>query len=336
MPADVTRNDELTAAEEAFIQKMEGPAAEDTQEPETEAPAPDDSPVTTPEAKSDAEAPADPPTPEVTAGEDEAEPDPVDTPEEPEEEADADAIDEAFNAAMAAERAPLTLDGIPEEARPLVQKKMKDLEAGFTRTMQKVRQAEREAAQAKAEYRFQQERPDDFIVSLLLTQPDLMDRVNKKLDEVTGSETAREAHGVVVERAREKAKAAEEAALAEQEAQYQRAVEVTRMAKAASKAYGVPFEMGVEAEVAAHIKIHGDITEAEVKAIAESKAKVWKAKVREMERTGRQQYVQGKVQDRKRAGLAVKPSSGVTPTPGAKPVPTNDDEFIAQFVASGG
>lgn len=352
MPYDVTLNDELNAKEAEFIADF---AARNDGKPETAAPAPTD-PPTTAEAAPRAEAGAPTPTPAVSApakAGDVAAPDAtaptVETAEEQDpatasapatgEETDEDdepvVTDEAFQAAMAAERASLSLDGVPEEARPVVQKKIKDLEAGFTRSMQKLAAERKAAAEARAEARFQQERPVDFITELLVSRPELMDQVNAKLSEFEASPTAREAHGVIVERAREKARTVEQEALAAEAAKEAKALEVTRMAKAAARAAGVPWEMGVEAKVAAHLAIHGDITEAEVRDIATDAARVWKRHLREQERTKANAYVQEKVKDRKTAGLVVKPASGAAPTPAPRPTPKTDDEFIAQFVASG-
>lgn len=239
--------------------------------------------------------------------------------------------DEAFQAAMAAERAPLSLDGIPEAARPLVQRKIKDLESGWHRQMRKLADDRREIADERAEKRFREEQPDDFIVTMLEADPTLFDRVNAKLTELEASPTARKAHGIVVERAREKAKETERKALDAEKDRQKKSDELTRTAKAAAKAYGVPFEMGVEAEIAAHLAIGTELTEDDIRAIAKAKAVIWQRHLREVERGKSAKYVEEKLGDRKKAGLAVKPSTGAAPAPSALPTPKNDDEFIAQF-----
>lgn len=334
MPVDTTRNDEILAEETAFIAaQVAKDATNTTPTPTAETPA---EPVK--DATKDAAPPTDDPAVEPESAD---EPDPVgDTPDpdavEPpagEDDEEVPITDEAFAAAMQAERVSVSLDSVPEAARPIVQKKLKDLEAGFTRTMQKVRAAEKEAAAVKAEARFQQERPDDYIVTMLLAQPDLMERVNAKLNELDASPTAREAHGVVVERAREKARQAEQEALDKAESDSKRAGDIVRMGKAAARAAGVPWEAGVEAEIAAHLALNSDITEADIRHIAAEKAKVWKRVLREQGRTSKQAYVDGKVKDRKLAGLTVRPATGAAPAPSARPAPTNDDDFIAQFAA---
>lgn len=335
VPVVQTENDKQTAAEAEFIAQFETkggtvsiPAAKKEETPVVGDPAPTPEPAVAADGV--------PPVTETTPaaeGVKQDDPEPA-TPPEPDEEV-VEVTDEAFQAAMAAERAPLSLDAIPEEARPIVQKKMKDLEAGFTRTMQKLGAERKEIAAVKAERRFQEERPDDYIVTLLLSQPDLMARVNRKLDEIEGSPAAREAHGIVVERAREKALADEEKELEREKRDLKRATEIVTMGRAAAKAAGVPFEMGVEADIAAYLKINGEITETEIRSIASEKARIWKAELRKNERLGRDKYVAEKVTDRRKAGLAVRPSTGATPAPTPAPVARNDDEFIAQFVGRG-
>lgn len=328
-----TENDKLMAEEAAFIAQFEskdGTVTIPAAVPKAEAKPPvagDPAPVPEPVAGDT--------VPPVTATEGTETPDPATaeaTPAGDEDEPVEEVTDEAFAAAMAAERAPLSLDAIPEAARPVVQRKMKDLEAGFTRAMQKLGAERKEVAAVKAERRFQEERPDDYVVTLLLSQPDLMARVNKKLEEIEGSPAAREAHSIVVERAREKALATEEQALAREKADIKRAKDIEMMGRAAAKAAGVPFEMGVEADIAAYLKINGEVSEADIRSIAAEKARIWKAELRKNERVGREKYVAAKVGDRAKAGLAVRPSTGAAPAPAGKPLPKSDDEFIAQFI----
>lgn len=331
MPADVTINDEILAAENAFIaeQVSKGTPAVETPaapkgEQETPPPAPDDPPAPAESATAGGDA-------TETAGDTpkDADGDAVETPATDDDEVTI--TDEAFASALAAEKVSVDLDAIPKEARPIVQKKLKDLEAGFTRTMQKVRADQKEAMAVKAEARFQQERPADYVVTLLMANPDLMAQVNAKLDEFEASPIAREAHAVIVEREREKARTAEQATLDRADADIKRQHDIVRMGKAAARAAGVPWEAGVEADIAAHLALGQELTEADIRTIAAEKAKVWKRVLREQGRIKQQTYVEAKVKDRKLAGLTVPPSAGAAPAPAARPAPTNDDDFIAQF-----
>lgn len=328
-----TENDRITADEAAFVTQFAAqgapaapvagikvdPKAVAGDPPVVAEPAPvvtdtDPAPVTDPAAgEQDPEAVTDP------------DPDAEILPEE--------ITDEAFQAAMAAERAPISLEGIPEAALPVVKRKLKDLEGGFTRITQKIAEERKALADVRAEERFRTERPDDFIITMLQADPALMERVNVKLDELEKSPTSREAHAVIVKDARSRAKDAERAELAREKDRQKHADDITRMGRAAATAAGVPFGAGVEADIAAHLAIGTELTEADIKSIASEKAAIWKAELRKIEREGKTKYVTEKLKDRKTAGLVVRPATGITPAPAAAAPPKNDDEFVAQFAA---
>ena len=337
-----TSNDQLVADERAFIEKMvaqkEPKAAESVVASASETPP---EPVKASAASEVVKEPAVPLDPTSRVGdppsgsEDKGAKEPVVQPgkEGEEEEPVIEITDEAFAAAMAAERAPVSLDDVPEAARPIVQKKLKDLEGGFTRSMQRLADARKEADAVRAEQRFQEERPDDYIVTMLLAKPDLMEKVNAKLDEIEKVPRSREAHDIIVKQARADAIKALDDDRVAADKKVERANDLLKMGKAAAKAAGVPFEVaGIEATIAAHLQIHGDISEADIRDIATSAAKVWNHHLRQQQRDKAGQYVAAKVQDRK-AGLTVRPASGASPAPSAAPPPKNDNEFIARMVA---
>lgn len=341
MPVTETENDVATAAEAKFITDMvaktEPKAAEPKQPTEALQAAVS---VPAPAVEQEETEPALDPTSRVgdppKGAESETAQEPVDKPGEGEEVEGSEEVievtDEAFAAAMAAERAPISLDDVPREARALVQKKLKDLEGGFTRSMQRLAEQRKEADGVLAEQRFQKERPDDYILTMLMADPTLMDKVNAKLDVFEKSPEAREAHSAVVELARSKAAKSLDDERTAQEAKVKRSQDLITMGKAAAKAAGVPFEMGVEADIAAHLAIHGDISESQVRDIAVAKARIWRGAINQQARDKSGQYVAGKVQDRKKAGLTVRPASGASPAPAPAKQPTNDAEFTAQMV----
>lgn len=238
------------------------------------------------------------------------------------------AFDAAFTQAMQEHGADITLDELPPEAKPLVAKKLKNLEAGFTRTMQQVRADQREAQQVRAEVRFQRERPVDFVVTLLQANPDIAAQVNARLDEFEKSPTAKEYHAVIVEQARAQALEAEQSEANAFAARQERAAQIETIGRAAAQAAGVPFEMGVEESIVAHLLQHGDITDADIKRIAKQKGDLWQSHQRGQKRTERKEYVALKTQDRKTAGLKVVPGRGAAPAPAPRPAPKNDDEFV--------
>lgn len=244
------------------------------------------------------------------------------------------ALDEAFLDALKAEGANPSLEDIPEAARPMVEKKLKNLEAGFTRAMQKIRADERDGITFRAEERFRKDKPVDFIMSMLLEHPEIAEGVNARIDQMEGNATAVEGHKALVEKARREATTAEEGAINQVRAQGERIEQIVTLGRAAARAAGVPFDMGVEEAIAAHVAIKGDISEKEIRAIAMSKAAVYQRQLRQDRRNKSGEYAKSKVADRK-AGLRVKPGQGSAPMPGSKRLAKNDQEFIDEFVARG-
>lgn len=246
---------------------------------------------------------------------------------------DEDELDAEFQKALEAEGASPSLEDIPEAARPIVAKKLRDLDAGFTRATQRLA-ADRTAANAfRAEERFRKANPERFIVSMLMENPALSEKVNAIVNAMDEGEntTVIEGHKAIVEKARRDAADAEvkEGEKAQQhEARIERFITLGR---AAARANGVPFQAGVEEGIAAHIAIHGDISEAEIRAIAQAKAKVFKSATRENRRNRSGEFVRNKVEDRKKAPLKIRPGTGTAPTPGGKRVAKNDQEFIEEF-----
>ncbi len=250
-----------------------------------------------------------------------------------------EAFDAKFGDAMAKHGATLDLNELPAEVRPVVAKKMKAMEAGFTRVMQELRGEQKASLADKAELRFQREQPAAFIVAQLLANPEIADAVNASLAEMETSENARKYHGVIVDAARQKAL---ETVTTEADAAIRKAdrgAEIERYGKAAAQAAGLPDALwpGLEAAIALHVTEHGDITDADVKALAKRHAAPYKAMVAEQERARKrdasQRYVAAKVADARTAGLVVKPGAGNAPGVGAKPVAKNDDEFKADLMA---
>lgn len=250
-------------------------------------------------------------------------------------------FEEQFTAAMAKHA---TLDvkallkDLPAEVRPVVAQKLKAMDAGFTRAMQELRADQKASLADKAELRFQREDPAAFVTALLMANPEIADKVNATLTEMEGSENARKYHGVIVEQSRANALKAVETETTEAQRKADRAVEVERLGRAAGKAAGLPDALwsGLEAALALHITQHGDISDADIKALAKAHGEPYRKLVAEQARATKRdaskQYVQDKVRDRDTAGLRVKPNSGHAPGAPAKPMPKNDDEFKRQFI----
>ena len=243
-------------------------------------------------------------------------------------------FDEAFAAEMQASGVKLTIDDIAADARPLVEKKLKDLEAGFTRTMQRVREDARDGVNLRAELRHLNEQPADYIVSLLLKSPSLAEAINERLGEVEQSSKGREYFERDVTDARSKARDAEQAMIDAQTQDAARANALDGIARAAARAAGVPFKL-VEGAVAAHLAVHGDTgaaTETDIRQIAQDTGAVYTQSIRARARTTSQQTLKAKLTDKRSAPPRATAGGSTAPGPGAKPTARSDAEFIAQMV----
>jgi hypothetical protein len=199
--------------------------------------------------------------------------------------------------------------------------------------MQEARTYRRDEVALKADLRFQKEHPVDHLVSLLLADPELGERVNEKLTEME-SPTARQAHGVVVRDAKAQAKTAEETESATRSQRIERGEQVERYAIRAAEKAGVPYELGIAESIVALVLSrgeNGDVTRAEVDQIIKEKAAVYERRVRAHKRESRKAYIAAKAADAKAGGLKIRPGQGTPPGVGKKPVPKSDDEFVASF-----
>lgn len=329
-------------AERQFVERMAETFTKQDEAPETpKDPTPPPAPAAKPsESEPEADTPDEEPAPPKSTPTDDDADDAADPGEEPpadddeekpdEEKEDEDEIDEEFAAAAKREKIALTVDDLPEEARPLVKKRIKELEAMATRATMDARAYRADEAKFRAEERFRTENPAEYVVDLLLSNPQLGEQVNALIDGLT-SETTKQAHAIVVKDKRAQAMQATETALKAQETRVQRGLQLDSYTRTAAMKAGVPLELGVEASVIAFINEKGDISERDIDQIVAQKAKEYEAHTRAIRREASKKYVAGKVEARKTGGLKVKPGSGNAPAPSGQKKPKNDNEFIESF-----
>ncbi len=229
------------------------------------------------------------------------------------------------------------LEGVPEEFRPLLEQKVKELQAGFTKARQADREQFKDTVSLRAEMRLLGERPADVIVEKILKDPTLAEKINAKLDQLDKMDqldgtpgAAASAHQESVKRARETAVTTEQSVAVKADTEARRIDAITQAGIRAARAAGVPFQAGVEDAIAARLALgHLDITEDDIRKIAEEKAAVWERSTRAVRREATKDYAKNKAKDRRTAGLKVKPNAGVVAAPGGKGTPTNDDDFVA-------
>lgn len=273
---------------------------------------------------------ATPTEPDVEKDDDDDQGTPPDITPEPDTDDD---LDEEFKEAAKLHKVALTVDDLPEEARPLVKKRIKELEAMATRATMDARSYRADEAKFKAEERFRLENPAEYVADLLLTNPDLGEKVNALLDNIT-SDMQKQAHAIVVKDKRAKALTATEAEQQAHAARAERGLALDSYTRTQALKLGVPMELGVETAVIAHIQQHGDIGEKDIDQIVAQKAKEYENHTRAIRREASKKYVAGKVDAIKNGGLKVKPGSGNTPAPSGKAKPKNDEEFTNTFVAN--
>src|SRR6185312_15657701 len=97
--------------------------------------------------------------------------------DEKEEKEEVDETDPEFIEAAKKHGIPLTLDDVPEEFRPIVQKKLKDAERGLTKAFQEARQYRADKAAFEAETK----QLDHFIADKIASDPTLIDKINAEV-----------------------------------------------------------------------------------------------------------------------------------------------------------
>jgi hypothetical protein len=189
--------------------------------------------------------------------------------EDENEEGEGDADDEEsgedpeFKAALARHGTELTLEDVPEKYRPVVEAKIKKLEAGFTRAMQEARAFRTEQAQLRTERRYLTENTDLAIVELLQHGGDeLMKKVNARLAKIDPSIDGNDEVSIadnktvldeVIKTRKQAASQAVRDELTDLESRYQRATEVETYANAAARKAGIAYSQAMEEVLAKRI-----------------------------------------------------------------------------------
>lgn len=228
------------------------------------------------------------------------------TVEEDEEDA---ALSEEFAKVAKALEMPVSLDDIKDPtARQLVAKKIKAMDAGYTRAMQHLKSFRDEQATFQAERKFVAENPDLVVIELLRKDPDLIDRVNARMENL-GNEDVAKAFEITVRDKRAEATKAITDAYAQQEQLVERANHVESLAKRLAQTAGLPWEFAesaVERELLRRDPGKRDLTDDEVQAIVKAEAKNYNAHVRAHRREATKADVKHRL-------------AGKKPTPGSKP-----------------
>lgn len=242
---------------------------------------------------------------------------------------------------------PTSIDDLPEEARPLVAKRLKEMESGFTRLMQKQAEFRQERRQFQVEERYRDTHKVEWLATELLKDPDLEAKVAEALDKLRDDSPYREAAGVVAKDHRAKAakdvadqeaeERKEEERLAREdreEAEWiaERGSQVETIARKACTKFGIQFDRGVEAAIAYEISEseQGDVDDARIKEIVEEMAGERGRSTRAVRREEKKRVVQGKTEAARNAS-PLRPGQGRAGGTTARPKkePTLEENFAA-------
>jgi hypothetical protein len=239
---------------------------------------------------------------------------------------------EAFLAELEQEGGAIDLESLPEAVRKPVERKLKAMEGGFTRVMQKVQADRRTVRELKAEQEFIRDNPTDFVLELLRKNPEIAERVNEELDAIESNPKVKGAHEITLRDKRQAALDKVLAAEAKAEGLVRAMRQIDRLGRHWADKLEVPYNMGIEQAIKLRIKEQGDITKDEIRDIARAQAKEWAKTARSRRRDESRDYTRQKVRDRA-AGPRLTPRKGGGAGPPRARTATNDADFIEQMAA---
>lgn len=224
------------------------------------------------------------------------------------EELDADFAQTAKSAQLAT-----TVDDLPEAAQPIVRKRLKEMEAGFTRAMQRANEFRASERTFRTEEAYRKAHPVEWLAEQLAAHPELEDKVAAQLERLRDDPDYRESRKVLNER--DRAEAAKEIAKAEaKEREHSewletRSTEVETLARETCQSLKIPFDRGVEAAIAYEVRDKGDVDNARIKEIVEQIAIERGASIRAHRREEKKKLLKGKKENLDRAPK-LKPGQG--------------------------
>lgn len=254
-----------------------------------------------------------------------------------EDDDDADEPSDETKAKLAKAGADLKLDDIPKEYRSIVQKKLANIDSAFSRVNQEATAFRAERTRLKAEEKFRADNPDMDIAERLIANPDLIEKVQARIDKLADADQA-EAFKIIV---KDKRKGAEDAVVAESseaEKFQSRVGEVVKYAEQRASTAGLPWKRAEKAVAyAIAMKPAGgkDLTNEEIDAVIKAEAKDYTEEQRSAKRTASKETIQTRTNLRKAAVPGVKrPTSTQSPRPAAaKAAKVNNDSEESRHAA---
>lgn len=250
------------------------------------------------------------------------------------DEVDEDVSDE-FKDAAGRHGIPLSLDDIKDPvAKQVVQRRMAQMESGFTKAMQESRAFRKEKEEFEADRRYQKENPELLITELLIQGgEDLFEKINARMAKLADADQL-EAFKVVVKDKRRTTRDTVATELRVADHQDTRAATVESIARREAARHGIPFRLAERAVVQAMRKDAKtgliDIADEDVKSVIADEARAYKKDLRSGVRDESRNRVKDKTAAKKklpptgRAGA----SSAQSPRPAAakRPKVNHDDD----------
>lgn len=240
-------------------------------------------------------------------------------------------LQQRFADALKAEGAEVSLEGLSPEAKVIVEKRLADLQRGFTKATQKARADLGDLHTLKAELAFRDENFLGATVKHLLEHPELQEQLNELFESVTAHPKGLDYHNR--ELADKRKTAADAVTKAADDARkYAADTEVIeRTARVAAAACDVPLTRSMRNEIAREReRLGGHITRKEILEVIRADAK----EIRSTQRAQRRDESAASVADRvaaSKSGLPISPRVGNSPAPTAEVKPKNDKEFAEQM-----
>lgn len=240
------------------------------------------------------------------------------------------AIAEDTKALLAARGADLKLDDVPQEFRPLIERKLRGIDQAFTRTMQEATTFRAERALFQAEQAFQAQHPELMIADLLRKHPELEGKVIEAGPDVDDEASMSAFDKRVADTRQATKQAVEQAAKEAHEAMveaHHRADDRVATALRLSAAAGIEFGLVEPALIlAVRAKPEGeqDLTDEEMATVIARAASLLKKPVRKALREQSRDKVKQRTE--RRIATAVPARDGTTPSQPATPAPKKAPE----------
>lgn len=258
--------------------------------------------------------------------EDSADDETADDDEDLDEEEDDEVSDET-KGALKARGADLTLEDVPEEYRPLVAKKLKSVDAAFTRVMQEATAFRADRAKFDGEERFRKENPDIFVIEMLEADPALLEKVNERFKKLDDPDQA-EALKVIAKDKRAEAHSKVKAEIEEGSRWITRGKEVEDRARERAATLKLDWRIAERAIESALLKKpegKRDLTDEEIDTVIADEAREFVKVDREKRRALSKEIVKGRTESRNAAPPAAKRPSGTSsPRPAPAKTPKID------------